>query len=275
MTIDEFETGSDELLVESDGDHVAVITLNRPERRNALSNGIYEGLAAVLPHIASMPEIRVVMLTGAGGAFCAGGDVKGMNERNVAGSSRSTEEAVADLRMRQRAIVLGMRNLPQPIVAAIPGPVAGAGLSIAMAADLRLASDNALVVTAFSSVGASGDFGGSWLLSQLVGPAKAKELYFLSPRLSAAEALDLGIVNRVMAQDSFVGDARQFCQELAERPPLALRYMKENFQRAESVTLAEALDAEAAAMVKTMSTRDHKEAAAAFVEKRNPVFRGH
>ena len=128
--------------------------------------------------------------------------------------------------------------------------------------------------SAFANVGASGDFGGSWFLTQLVGTAKARELYFTSPRLSAAQALELGIVNQVMADDGFHDAALAWCRQLAERAPIALRYMKENLNRALHVDLATALDAEAPAMVRSMSTADHREAAAAFVEKRTPTFRG-
>ncbi|MEM9561135.1 MAG: enoyl-CoA hydratase-related protein [Actinomycetota bacterium] len=269
------DTGTDDLLGEKVG-HVAVLTFNRPERRNALSGGVYTGFGNAIPVIAADPEIRVVMLTGAGSAFCAGGDVKGMNQRNnaEAGSAPSVEERVADLRRRQREVSLALRQLPKPVVAALPGAAAGAGLSIALAADLRIAAERAILVTAFSSIGASGDFGGSWFLTQLVGSAKAKELYWMSPRLSATEAAELGLVNRVLPDDGFAEAALDFCHELAARPPIALRYIKENIERAQTVDLATALDAEAPAMARSMSTDDHKEAAAAFVEKRTPTFRG-
>ncbi len=270
------ETGTDDLLGHRVG-HVAVLTFNRPERRNALSAGVYAGFERALPQIAADADIRVVMVTGAGSAFCSGGDVKAMNERNTAaaaGHSVSIEDKVADLRRRQRQVSLAFRQLPQPVVAALPGAAAGAGLSIALAADLRVAAERAVLVTAFSGVGGSGDFGGSWFLTQLVGSAKARELYYLSPRLTATEAQELGMVNRVLPDDGFADAAMAFCQEIAARPPIALRYMKENINRAEIVDLPAALDAEAPAMVRSMSTDDHREAAAAFVEKRDAVFRG-
>ncbi|MEM9654454.1 MAG: enoyl-CoA hydratase-related protein, partial [Actinomycetota bacterium] len=210
--------------------------------------------------------------------FCAGGDVKGMNERNNAaatgGATQSLEERVADLRTRQRTVSLALKNLPQPVVAALPGAAAGAGLSIALAADLRVAAERAVLVTAFSGVGGSGDFGGSWFLSRLIGSAKAKELYFLSPRLSAADAEVLGLVNTVLPDEGFADAALHYCMTLADRAPIALRYMKENINRAETVGLADALDAEAVAMARSMSTEDHREAAAAFVEKRAALFKG-
>ncbi len=272
------DTGTDHLLAHVDG-HLGVITFNRPERRNALSDGVYDGFAIALPAMAADTEVRVVVITGAGGAFCAGGDVKGMNEANRAGGSRagrpnSLEDRVAWLRQRQRAVSLAIHEHPKPVVAALPGPAAGAGLSIALAADIRIAAERAILVTAFANVGASGDFGGSWFLTQLVGSSKAKELYFTSPRLSAAEARDLGLVNQVMADDGFDAAALDWCRDLASRAPIALRLMKENLNRAESCDLATALDAEAGNMIRAMSTDDHREAASAFVEKRAVGFRG-
>ncbi len=272
------ETGTDDLLAERIG-HVGVITFNRPESRNALSNAMYHGFQAALPTMALDPEVRVVMITGAEGAFCAGGDVKGMHASNSSGEARDgqpagSEDRVSHLRMRQRWVSEAIHSLPKPVVAAIPGAAAGAGLSIALAADLRIAAERALIVTAFANVGASGDFGGSWFLTHLVGAAKAKELYFTSPRLTATEAADLGIVNKVLADDDFAVAALNYCHELAERAPIALRYMKENINRAAHADLPTALDAEAANMVHTMLTADHKEAAAAFVEKRPPKFVG-
>ncbi len=273
------ETGTEDLLGRIDG-HVAVLSFNRPERRNALSSSMYDGFGMALPQIERDPSVRVLMVTGEGGAFCAGGDVKGMHENNTSGGSTeaaptSLEDRVAWLRSRQALVSLALRQLPMPVVAALPGAAAGAGLSMALAADLRVAAERAVLVTAFANVGASGDFGTSWFLPRIVGEAKAKELMFTSPRLTAAEAADLGLVNRVLPDDGFAEAALDFCHELARRAPIALRYMKENLNRALGSTLAEALDAEASAMVRTMGTADHREAAAAFVEKRPPEFAGH
>lgn len=270
------ETGTDDLLGRIE-DRVAVLTFNRPDRRNALSAAMYEGFATALPQIASEPDIRVLMVTGAGGAFCAGGDVKAMNaSHNVAEPTKvmTAEERVTDLRSRQRAVSLALHDFPKPVVAALPGPAAGAGLSIALSADLRVASPSALLVTAFANVGASGDFGGSWFLNRLVGEARAKELYFRSPRLTAAEAARLGLVNEILDDDDFEAAALRWCAEIANQAPLAITRMKENLNRASRVDLGEALDAEASNMVFTMQTADHREAAAAFVEKRTPVFKG-
>jgi 2-(1,2-epoxy-1,2-dihydrophenyl)acetyl-CoA isomerase len=273
----ELDTGTNDLIGRIEG-HVAVLSFNRPDRRNALSEGVYAGFAEALPRIAADPEIRVVMLTGEGGAFCAGGDVKGMNERNkgaaAAGQPRSVEFGIADLRRRQNQVTMALRSLPQPVVAALPGAAAGAGLSIALAADARIAAERAIVMTAFANVGASGDFGTSWFLPRIVGEARAKHLMFTTPRLTARQALDFGIINEVLPDDNFPDAALAWCADLASRAPIALRYMKENLNRSLDVSLQAALDAEATAMVRTMSTADHREAAAAFVEKRPPRFSG-
>ena len=274
---EQIETGTEHLLGRVE-DRVAVLTFNRPDRRNALSSEMYGGFATALPAIAANNDIRAVMLTGAGGAFCAGGDVKAMNQAHVTGegarATMSNDDRVADLRLRQREVSLALHEFPKPVVAALPGAAAGAGLSIALAADMRIAAPGALLVTAFANVGGSGDFGGSWFMNRLVGEAKAKELYFFSPRLTAAEAQELGLVNAILDDEDFETAALNWCHDLAHRAPLAIERMKENLNRATTVDLATALDAEAQNMILTMSTADHREAAAAFVEKRTPIFKG-
>ena len=272
------DTGTDDLLAEVDG-HLGIISFNRPDRRNALSDPMYAGFERALPTFAVDPDVRVLVVTGAGGAFCAGGDVKGMNESHRTGTSRpgragGVEDQIAGLRRSQRAVSLALHQFPKPVVAVLPGAAAGAGLSIALAADLRVAAERAVIVTAFANVGASGDFGGSWFLTHLVGTAKAKELYLTSPRLTARDAMAIGMVNAVLADDDFEERALEWCRHIAAGPPIAHRLMKENLNRALVADLATALDAEATGMVRSMSTADHREAAAAFVEKRSPVFTG-
>ena len=271
------DTGTDDLLGRVE-DRVAVLTFNRPASRNALSGEMYSGFSRALAEIEADDDIRAVMITGAGGAFCAGGDVKAMNQSHVTGegprATMSHDEKLADLQARQREVSLAIHNFPKPVIAALPGAAAGAGLSIALAADLRVATPKALLVTAFANVGASGDFGGSWFMNRLVGESKAKELYFRSPRLSAAEAKELGLVNEVLEDDDFEAAALHWCMDIANQAPIAISRMKENLNRASDVDLATALDAEAENMIFTMSTADHREAAAAFVEKRSPIFKG-
>ena len=271
----ELDTGTDDLLAHQEG-RVAVLTFNRPQARNALSGSMYDGFNRVLPVVAASPDIGAVMITGAGGAFCAGGDVKSMASRGAPGSSRgpTVEGRIDDLRFRQEQVSLALHELPKPVVGAIPGPAAGAGLSIALACDVRIMADSAFLTTAFAKVGFSGDFGGSWFLSQLVGTALARELYFTARRVGAEEAKALGLTNRVAPAESFEDEAMAFAQELASGPPIAHRLMKENLNRALHHELKECLAAEAVAMTRTGQTEDHKEAAKAFVEKREPEFNG-
>lgn len=271
----DLETGTDDLLVSRHG-RVAVLTFNRPEARNALTSSMYDGFNRVLPVVAADPEIGALMITGAGNAFCAGGDVKAMASRGAPGSpgAQTVEGRVDDLRSRQEMVSLALHELPTPVIGAIPGPAAGAGLSIALACDVRIMSDSAFLTTAFAKVGFSGDFGGSWFLSQLVGTALARELYFTARRVDASEALSLGLTNRVAPADGFADSALAFAAELAAGPPIAHRLMKENLNRALHHELKECLAAEAIAMTRTGQTQDHKEAAKAFVEKRQPEFNG-
>lgn len=268
-------TGTDDLIgwVE---DGVAVLAFNRPEARNALSQPMYGGFATALPEIARRSDIGCLVLTGQGGAFCAGGDVKGFAARNAGGESARPprEAAIDDLRLRQREVSLTIHRFPKVTIAAIPGAAAGAGLSIALSCDLRVASERAIITTAFSKIGASGDFGGSWFLTHLVGASRAKQLYLLSDRLSAAEAERLGVVNMVLPDEGFTDGWMEVARRVASGPTLAYRYIKENINRAVTDDLAACLDAEAPAMVTTMSSADHKEAAAAFVEKRPANFTG-
>lgn len=269
------DTGTDDLLVRVEG-RVAVLTLNRPEARNALTPRMYDGFARALPTIAESDDIGAVMVTGAGSAFCAGGDVKAMASRSAPGADGgpTVEARIDDLRRRQEMVSLALHELPKPVVGAIPGPAAGAGFSIALACDVRIMADTAFLTAAFSRVGMAGDFGGSWFLTQLVGPALARELYFTSRRIPADEALRLGLTNRVVPAESFEAGALAFATEMADGPAIALRLMKENLNRALTHGLKDCLAAEAVNMTRTGQTADHKEAATAFVEKRDPVFTG-
>ena len=269
------ETGTEHLLGHTEG-RVAVLTFNRPEARNALTASMYHGFATALPAIAADPDIGALMLTGAGGAFCAGGDVKAMAGRRAPGASggQTVEGRIDDLRHRQEQVSLALHEFPKPVVGAIPGPAAGAGLSIALACDVRIMAENAFLTTAFAKVGFSGDFGGSWFLTQLLGTAQARELYFTARRVASAEALELGLTNRVAPAETFEADALAFAAELAAGPPIAHRLMKENLNRALHHELKECLAAEAVAMTRAGQTEDHKEAAKAFVEKRQPEFKG-
>jgi len=258
-------------LIETIESGIATLTFNRPERMNALSTSIMQGLLDGLPRLAGDPAVKVVVLTGAGRAFCAGGDVKSMAEG--AGEQRSAAEATAHLRSRMEVSRI-LHELPKPTIAMINGPAAGAGLALALACDLRIAGASARLVTAFVRVGFSGDFGGSYFLTRLVGTAKARELYFTGCPVDADEALSLRLVNRVVPDDQLGDATMELARSLAQGPQIALSLMKRNMNCAESSGLAELLDMEAAHQVQTGRTEDHREAAKAFVEKRAPVFVG-
>jgi 2-(1,2-epoxy-1,2-dihydrophenyl)acetyl-CoA isomerase len=263
-------TGTDELLAHVE-DGVAVVTLNRPERRNALSRTLLEALATTLAAVEADDDVACVVLTGAGGAFCAGGDVKDMA---AGGDGLSFDALVQRQRRNHRETAGRLHRMPKPTIAALPGPAAGAGLSLALACDLRYAAESAFLTTAFARVGFAGDYGGTWFLTQLVGPAKARELYFLSERVSAPEAAELGLVNAVVPDDALEAEVLDRARRLAAGPRLAYAYMKENLNRALTAPLEELLDLEATHHLHTGTTEDHREAAMAFVEKREPVFRG-
>jgi 2-(1,2-epoxy-1,2-dihydrophenyl)acetyl-CoA isomerase len=214
------------------------------------------------------------VLTGAGGAFCAGGDVKGFAAGATGGGGEfNMEQRVQGLRSGME-LSRWLHEMPKPTLAVIPGPAAGAGLSLALACDLRIAVDTAKFTTAFSKIGLSGDYGGSYFLPYLVGAAKARELYFTADIVSAQEALSIGLVNKVIPAVSFEAEAAAYAQRLANLPTVALGYMKKNLNAAQHGSLHDVLDLEAMHMIRTFMTDDHKGAARAFVEKRPPEFKG-
>lgn len=270
-----FDTGTDDINTEVI-DGVMRITLNRPERRNAMSDGMLQGLVASLGDAEVATDVGAVVVTGAGGAFCAGGDVKGMAEAGGEGGGSAVQyDARVHLqRGNQRDTAGKLYELPKPTIAALPGPAAGAGLSIALSCDLRYASPNAILTTAFARVGFSGDYGGTYFMSRLIGSAKARELYFLSEKVDMEEAERLGLVNGVFSEDSLQDEVMAIGRRLAQGPTVAYRYMKENLNRAVHGEMGECLDMEAAHHIHCGQTRDHKEAAQAFVDKREPDFQG-
>jgi 2-(1,2-epoxy-1,2-dihydrophenyl)acetyl-CoA isomerase len=271
--VTQLDTGTEDLLADvSDG--VAVLTMNRPARRNAMSEAMLTAMGRMLAELEVDDAVGCVVLTGAGGAFCAGGDVKAMAERPAGDRERNVDAAIHVQRLRQRNTSGRLWQMPKPTIAAIGGPAAGAGLSLALACDLRYAVDSAVLTTAFARVAFAGDYGGTWFLTRLVGSAKAKELYYFSDRLSAADAERLGIVNAVFAPGDFDAEVARRARRLAEGPRLAYRYMKENLNRAVGGELGECMDIEVTHHVHTGLTEDHREAAQAFVERREPRFGG-
>ena len=259
-------------LLETIKDGVAVLTMNRPERLNALSGPMLDAMLEALHRLSEDGEVGVVVLTGAGRGFCAGGDVKAMAEGTEFGGTTMEEKAQA-LRSRMETSRL-LHEMPKPTIAMVRGAAAGAGLSLALACDLRVASDNARFGTAFARVGYSGDFGGSYYLTQLVGTAKARELYYTAELVDASQALTLGIVNRVVPDGKLEEETMALARKIANGPRVALRYMKRNLNAAESGSLVEVLDLEAWHHTRCGTTEEHREAARAFVEKREPQFKG-
>ena len=263
------DTGSDTLLCRVVS-RVAVVTLNRPESRNALSMELKEALQRTVDALERDDDVGCLLLTGAGPAFCSGGDTKSMAAQ---GRPPSMEDRQKQLRWEHR-LPARLHELAKPVVAALPGAAAGAGFSLALACDLRIAAESAFLMTSFSRLGLSGDYGGTWFLTQLVGTARARELYFTNRRVPAAECLTLGLVNRVVPDAALQAEAFAWCREIAAGPPVAHRFMKANLNRAQAADLRTCLDYEADRMVRGAMTEDYQEAVAAFAEKRPPVFRG-
>ena len=269
------ETGTDELLC-TVRERVATITLNRPQARNSLSDNLTPALRTMIKVCGDDASIGAILITGAGNAFCAGGDVKGMGGKS--GGTNAPEltfdQKVARLQERQRTLTGALVAVRKPTIAALPGPAAGAGLSIALACDIRIAAESAFVSTGYMKVGLSGDYGMSWLLTRLVGTSRARELLFLSEKIDARRCEAIGLVNRVVPDDRLRDEAFALAKSLAEGPAIALRAMKDNLDDAQQFDFLTSLDREAERLVRAAATADHKEAVQAFIEKRKPVFKG-
>ena len=271
------ETGTEELLCRLE-DRVAIITLNRPKKKNALSDNLTPALRQTLLELETKREVGCILITGSGDAFCAGGDIGGMGgnaSTNKEVLERPTaEERVRTLIHKQETLTLRLADHAKPTIAALPGVAAGAGLCIALACDIRVACQSAFVTTAYRNIGFSGDYGGSWLLTQLVGPSKAKELFFTGRRVQSDEALELGIFNQVFEDAVFENEALAMAKQIASGPPIAIAFMKEHINRAVTGDLRSNLAMEADRLIRCAATSDHKEAVKAFMEKRTPVFTG-
>ena len=264
-------------------DGVLYLTMNRPDKLNALSDHMIAGLLDELNRAAHDREVGAVVLTGAGRGFCAGGDIGRMRERNeggghegaahAGGAEQGIQTRISQLR-RSEEVSLLLHEMPKVTIGAINGPAAGAGLSIALACDIRIAADTARFGTAFARVGFSGDFGGTYLLTQLVGPAKARELYFTAEVIGAEEALKLGLVNSVVPAASLTEEVRAFAKRIAAGPLVAYSYMKAHLNLALKSDLRTILDRESVGQSVTGMTEDHKEAVKAFLEKREAKFKG-
>jgi 2-(1,2-epoxy-1,2-dihydrophenyl)acetyl-CoA isomerase len=268
---------SDTVLVEREGG-LATVSLNRPDRMNSLTVELMDALALRLREVANDPDVRCVLLTGSGDrAFSAGADLAppGQQGPGSGGGANpmSLEDSVAQLQRFQESSWL-LHTMPKPTVAAINGAAAGASLSMACACDFRVVAEHAVMTTAFARIGFSGDFGGSYFITNLVGTAKARELYMIGERIDATTALDIGLVHRVFSSDTFRKESGEFARRLSEGPPIAYRYMKRNLNLALQIHPKELLDLEAEAMMRTARTEDFANATQAFLKKEKPVFSG-
>ena len=263
------DTGTNELLC-SVSNGVATLTLNRPEARNALSASMSQGLRKMVRERLDDPAVRVLLLTGAGGAFCAGGDVKNMGDRRPA--TQTPEQRLKDMRERHHGVAGAIAAAGKPTIAAIQGAAVGAGLAIALACDIRIAGQSAFLSGGYSKIGLSGDYGIAWLLTRLIGTSRAREMMFTSDRIDAVRAERMGLVNRVVPDAELAATARALAQQIADGPADAIGAMKENLNEASMVDHFTAIEHEAERIVRLSASENHKEAVRAFVEKRKPTF---
>ncbi|HSF04710.1 MAG TPA: enoyl-CoA hydratase-related protein [Methylomirabilota bacterium] len=252
-------------------DGIATLTLNRPDRLNALGDTLRDDLLDAVTRAAADAQVRVMVLTGAGKGFCAGGDVKAMNESREAGRERPVLDKIVPSRDRT---LLAMRDAPQPIIAAVNGAAAGAGMNLALACDLRIASTAAKFSQAFVRRGLHPDWGGTYFLPRVVGMAKACELIFTGDLIDAQEALRLGLVSQVVAPEELLPTVHELARKIAAGPPLAIRLAKRALYHNADCDLRQALEFETFAQNVCQDTEDAREGVRAFVEKRAPVFRG-
>src|SRR6478752_1840014 len=268
------DTGTNELLCVI-RDRVAIITLNRPDARNSLSDDLTPALRTMIKTCGENPEVGAIIITGAGKAFCAGGNVKGMGaHRDKKRQEMSDADKIADLQERQRLLTGALISVRKPTIAALPGPAVGAGLALAMACDIRIAAQSAFISTGYLRVALSGDYGIAWLLTRLVGTSRARELMFTAEKVDAARCEAIGLVNRVVPDDRLQAEAFALARSIAEGPTMALRYMKDNLDEALLFDFATARDHEAERLIRTTMTSDHREAVQAFIEKRKATFKG-
>jgi 2-(1,2-epoxy-1,2-dihydrophenyl)acetyl-CoA isomerase len=271
-----------DVLFEKRPDGVGLITLNRPDSLNALAGDMRPLIMDALAECEADRSVRCVALTGAGRAFCAGGDVKTMAAGGPVAAlmaeglsvSAALERSTEDLRRTQAGISLRLHTMAKPTVALVNGHAVGAGMSIALACDLRFCSDQARFGTGFRNVAQSGDYGGSYFLQRLVGVGRARELYFFAEVIDAERALALGIANQVVPHEEFLDKGLEYCARLASGPTAAYGRMKRNLNLAATATLRDLLEQEAYLMRISSLDRDYKEATTAFVEKRQPRFVG-
>src|SRR5690242_10935683 len=268
------DTGTNELLCVI-RDRVAVITLNRPDARNSLSDELTPALRTMIRTCGENAQVGAIIITGAGTAFCSGGNVKGMGaHRDPKRLAMSDADKIADLQERQRLLTGALVSVRKPTIAALPGAAAGAGMALALACDIRIAAQSAFMSTGYLNVALSGDYGIAWLLTRLVGTSRARELMFTAERVTSARCEAIGLFNRVVPDEKLQEEAFALAKSIAEGPTMALRYMKDNLDEALVFDFATARDHEAERLIRLTTTADHKEAVQAFIDKRKPVFKG-
>lgn len=250
---------------------VATITLNRPERLNALGQSMREDLLAAVTRARDDGAVRVVLMTGAGRAFCSGGDVKEMNDRQAAGATARRDLELWPVRDR---ILMEIRNMPKPVIAVVNGAAAGAGCNLALGCDMRIASDRATFIQAFVKRGLHPDWGGTWFMPRMLGTARAFEYILSGEPISAQQALEWGLVNRVVPHADLSAAAWEWAQQLAAGPPIVYALAKRAIYRSLESDLASALEYETYAQRVAWTTEDAAEGIRAFVEKRSPEFKG-
>lgn len=264
----------DELLVRDEG-RLRIITLNRPDRMNALTPDMHHRLFDAVSAAANDSDVGAVALTGAGRAFCSGGDVRKSSEDATRATRPETVEERADTVIRHGRTSLTLHRMAKPTIALVNGVAAGSGMALALACDMRIMADDAIMRTAYARIGLSGDLGLSYFLDRLAGPAKAAELLFLNEKLSAESCERLGLANRVLEAEHFERDAMVLARQLAAGPTVAFRCMKQNLHTAASAPLEQVIEREAYNTARCVRTKDVKEATQAFREKRDPQFQGH
>lgn len=258
------------VILEARHEGIATLVMNRPDRLNALNTELASALNDALGRIAEDESVRVVVITGAGRAFCAGGDLGLIGKGRQTGATQELEPL---LRAGMQA-VLKIRVMPQPVIAAVNGAAAGAGMNIALAADIRIAAEEAAFGQNFAKVGLFPDFGGTYFLPQLVGPAKAAELFYTGDMIDAKTALSLGIVNQVVPAAQLEAEVKGLAEKIAQGPPVAIRAVKRTLFGSEKNKLAEALEHEVQEQIRCYLSEDCSEGIRAFFEKRRPNFQG-
>ena len=252
-----------------------VVTLNRPEARNALTPSMIQDLSSALAAADSDPGVRCVVITGSGAAFCAGADVKDFQQVLKNSGRQGLSDQIGSLAtLLHNDVILAIRRLPKPVIASVNGVAAGAGFSLALACDLRIAAEDARLVMAYAGIGATADGGSTYLLPRLIGQARTMELYLDNPVLDARRALELGLVSRIVPTGELAQQCMQWAQRLAQGPTVAYARMKELMDLSWSSSFASQLDSEARAIADVALTEDFSEGISAFVDKRKPKFQG-